>query len=43
MLGIKKKQAQKNVEAQEEGEKDKFKLFMGARVMWPPDCQDDIL
>ena len=33
-----------DVDEEEDDEaKDKFKTFMGVRVMWPPDCADDIL
>ena len=38
MYGGKK---EKKIEQQDDETKDKFKLFMGARVMWPPDIADD--
>ena len=40
MYGGKK---EKKVENADDETKDKFKTFMGARVMWPPDIPDDIL
>ncbi len=40
MYGGKK---EKKIEQQDDETKDKFKLFMGARVMWPPDIPDDQL
>lgn len=30
-------------EKQEEKPVDNYKTFMGARVLWPPECPDDIL
>ena len=38
MYGGKK---EKKIDQQDDETKDKFKLFMGARVMWPPDIPDD--
>ncbi len=38
MYGGKK---EKKIEQSDDETKDKFKLFMGARVMWPPDIPDD--
>ena len=40
MYGGKK---EKKVDNEDDQAKDKFKTFMGARVMWPPDVPDDIL
>jgi len=40
MYGGKK---EKKVDNAEDETKDKFKTFMGARVMWPPDVPDEIL
>lgn len=37
MYGGKK---EKKIESQDDETKDKFKTFMGARVMWPPDIPD---
>ena len=33
----------KKIDQDDDESKNKFKLFMGARVMWPPDCPDDVL
>ena len=40
---FKKKGKEDKGSASDDEEKDKFKTFMGVRVMWPPDCADDIL
>jgi len=40
MYGTKDK---KKVGDDDEENKNNFKTFMGARVMWPPDCPDDHL
>ena len=34
---------EKKVEQDDDENKDKFKTFMGARVMWPPDIPDNML
>ena len=33
----------KKIDSNDDETKDKFKLFMGARVMWPPDIPDHML
>lgn len=38
-----KKDNKQKVDANDDETKDKFKTFMGARVMWPPDVPDDML
>jgi len=37
------KNKDKKIESTDDETKDKFKTFMGARVMWPPDIPDDHL
>ena len=34
---------EKKVDQEDDDNKDKFKTFMGARVMWPPDIPDNML
>ena len=38
-----KKDNKAKVDSNDDETKDKFKTFMGARVMWPPDIPDDML
>ena len=41
MFGDKNKN--KKIDTDDDENKSKFKLFMGARVMWPPDVSDNVL